>query len=398
MRILFPLLLLLAALPASAQLAVRGDTVYTMAGSPMTDAVVLVGADGKIERVGAAANLRIPEGYRVLEARVVTPGLVDGRSTVGLSGFLNQDDDQDMLDRGGALQPALRALDAYNARDELVEWLLSFGVTTVHTGHAPGALAAGQTTIVKTAYGTLDEALVDSTTMLAMTLGPSIRGYFDSPGTRARAVAELRRALYEALAYARKRTAGDQPLDLDKEVLAAVADGRMPALLEAHHATDILTALRLGREFPRMRLVLSGVSEAYLVLDEIQAAGVPVILHPPMARATGERENATFETARQLHEAGIPFTLQSGYEAYVPKTRVVLFEAAMAAAYGLPRTAALESVTIGAARLLGVDDRVGSLEPGKDADLVLFDGDPLEYTSHVCAVVVDGRVVSEACR
>ena len=400
MRYLLLLLpLLVCAPPASAQLAVRGGTVYTMAGAPITDGVVLVGRDGTIERVGAASAVRVPNGYRVLEAAVVTPGLVDGRSTVGLSGLLNQDQDQDALDRGDALQPSLRALDAYNAQDELVAWLLGFGITTVHTGHAPGALAAGQTVIVKTAYPTLDEALVDSTAMLAMTLGPSIRDHFDTPGTRARAMADLRRALYDALAYDRKRRSGDEEaLDLDKEALVAVATGAMPALLTAHRANDILTALRLAREFPQMRLVLDGASEAYLVLDQLREAGIPVILHPTMMRAGGETENASFETAARLHEAGIPFTLQSGYEAYVPKTRVVLFEAAIAAANGLPQEAALAAITRDAAQILGIEDRVGSLEAGKDADLVLFDGDPLEYTSHVCTVIVDGRVANEGCR
>ena len=399
---LLGLLGLLLAAPAEAQLAVRGDTVYTMAGPPLVDGVVLVGADGRIERVGAAAQVGVPDGYRVLEAVVVTPGLVDARSTVGLSGLLNQEQDQDALDEGAPLQPALRALDAYNAADDLVAWLLGFGVTTVHTGHAPGALAAGQTAIVKTAYPTLDEALVDSTAMMAMTLGPSLRRRFESPGTRARAVADLRRALYEALDHDRKREADDpddRPArDLDKEALAAVAQGRMPALLEVHRANDILTALRVAEEFPRMRLVLSGASEVYHVLDAVRAARVPVVLHPTMMRAGGETENATLETARRLHEAGVPFAFQSGYESYVPKTRVVLFEAAVAAAYGLPREAALAAVTRDAARILSIDARVGSLEPGKDGDLALFDGDPLEHTTHVCAVVVDGRVVREDCQ
>lgn len=398
-RLFLFLVLAVQVRPTSAQLAVRGETIYTMAGPTIADGVVLVGRDGKIERVGAADRVRIPSNYRVLEAAVVTPGLIDARATVGLSGFLNQEQDRDALDLGDPLQPALRAMDAYNARDELVEWLLSFGITTVHTGHAPGALAAGQTTIVKTAYRTLDEALVDSTTMQAMTLGSSIRGYFDKPGTRARAVADLRRSLYEALEYHRKRAGEDPPeRDLDKEALAAVATGRMPALLEAHRANDILTALRLVREFPEMRMILSGASEAYLVLDELREMGVPVILHPTMMRARGERENATMETANLLHEAGILFAIQSGYESYVPKTRVVLFEAAIAAAYGLPREAALAAITIDAARILGIENLVGSIEEGKDADLVLFDGDPLEYTSHVCAVIVDGRVVREECK
>ena len=396
---LLALLAVVVAAPALAQdaLVVYGDTVYTMAGPPIVGGAVVV-RDGRIAEVGPASSVAVPAGAREVRGAVVTPGLVDARSTVGLSGLLNQSQDQDALDTGSALQPGLRALDAYNARDELVEWLLALGVTTVHTGHAPGALAAGQTTVVKTAYPTLDAALVDSTAMLAMTVGPAVSRAFDDPGTRARAVARIRSALYDGLAYERKRAGDDAPArDLDKEALADVVTGRMPALVEAHRAQDILSVLRLGREFPELDVVLSGAAEAHLVLDEIVAAGVPVVLHPTMARARGEREALAFDTAARLRARGIPFAIQSGYEAYVPKTRVVLFEAAVAAAYGLGREAALESVTLGAARILGLDGRIGSLEAGKDADLVVFDGDPLETVTHVCTVVVDGRVVRDAC-
>lgn len=392
-------LLALAAVPTVAQpaLVVYADTLYTMAGAPIIDGAVVI-QNGTISQVGRVDQVRAPRGARALRGVVVTPGLVDVRSTVGLAGMLNQEQDQDALDGAKALQPSLRALDAYNARDELVEWLLSLGVTTVHTGHSPGALAAGQTTIVKTAYPTLDAALVDSTTMMAMTVGPSIRQNYDAPGTRARAIAEIRAALYEGLAFAEKLDGEEPPpRDLDKEALAAVATGRMPALITANQATDILTVLRLKREFPRLDIVLSGAAEAYLVLDELAEAGIPVALHPTMARAGGETESIAFDTAGKLHQRGIPFAIQSGYEAYVPKTRVVLFEAAVASAYGLDRVAALEAVTIDAAEILGIADRVGSLEVGKDADLVLFDGDPLETVTHVCGVVVDGLVVREEC-
>jgi imidazolonepropionase-like amidohydrolase len=134
------------------------------------------------------------------------------------------------------------------------------------------------------------------------------------------------------------------------------------------------------------------------VADAIKAAGVPVILHATMVRARGETENLSMETAATLRKAGIPVALQSGYESYVPKTRVVLFEAAIAAAHGLSFVDALATVTIDAARILGIAGRVGSLEAGKDADLALFDGDPFEYTSHVVGVVIDGRVVSQEAR
>lgn len=386
-----------AAAPSlDAQVAVRGETVYTMAGAPIPDGVVLI-RDGKVERVGPESQVSIPAGYRTLTAKVVTPGLVDAHSVVGLAGAMNQPHDQDQLERSSPIQPELRAIDAYNAREELVTWLRGFGVTTVHTGHGPGALASGQTMIVKTHGNDVGEALVDSATMVAFTLGPSVSDNFKSPGSRSKGVAMLRAELLKAQDYARKQKRGSEPRDLKLEALAKVLNGEMPALITAQRVPEILAALRLAEEFG-LKMVLDGAAESYLVINEIKKAGIPVILHPTMVRPEGETESASLETAKKLRDAGITVALQSGYEGYVPKTRVVLFEAALAAANGLSFENALRTVTIDAARAIGVERRVGSLEPGKDGDVVLFDGDPFEYTSHVCAVVIEGQVVSEECR
>ena len=131
------------------------------------------------------------------------------------------------------------------------------------------------------------------------------------------------------------------------------------------------------------------------MIDAIKAAGVQVILHPTMYRSHGEAENLSMETASKLRAAGIPVAIQSGYEGYVPKTRVVLFEAALAASNGLTFEQALATITSDAAKILGIADRVGTLEAGKDADVALYDGDPFEYTTHCTAVVIDGQVVSD---
>jgi imidazolonepropionase-like amidohydrolase len=383
---------------ADAQVAVRGETVHTMAGAPIADGVVLIGADGRIERVGSAAEVPIPAGYRTLSARIVTPGLVDARSVVGLAGALNQPHDQDQLDRSSAIQPELRAIDAYNATETLVEWVRSFGVTTLHTGHGPGALVSGQTMTVKTRGDNVAEALVDTTTMVAMTLGRSVAANYRNPGTRARGVALLRAEFLKAREYDRKRGAGEtQGRDLGLEMLARVLAREIPALITAQQVPEILAALRLQEEFG-FRLVLDGAAESYRVVEEIRRAGIPVILHPTMVRLGGETRNASLETAARLREAGIVVALQSGFEGYVPKTRVVLFEAAIAAANGLGMEGALRTITIDAARAIGADARVGSLERGKDGDVVLFDGDPFEYTSRVCAVLIEGVVVREECR
>ncbi len=382
---------------AAAQLAVQAEMLYTMAGAPLKNGVVLI-KDGKIEAVGA--NLTIPNGYRTLKAKVVTPGLIDAHSVVGLAGILNYNHDQDQLELSEAIQPELRAEDAYNAEERLVKWIRDHGVTTVHTGHGPGALASGQTMIVKTDANTVTEAIVQTPAMVAFTLGTSVSQNYKKPGARAKGAAMLREEFLKAQDYAKRMQAKDpskRPArDLRMEILNEVLTGKLPALFTVHRATDILTALRLQKEFG-FKLVLDGAAEAYLVIDDIKKAGVPVIVHPPMMRTVGDGENASLETAAKLRQAGIKVALQSGYESYVPKTRVVLFEAAIAAANGLSFEEALRTITIDAAEILGIAKRVGSLEKGKDADLVLFDGDPFEYTSHVCTVIINGKIVKEPC-
>ncbi|MDQ2921839.1 MAG: hypothetical protein M3R52_09565, partial [Acidobacteriota bacterium] len=172
---LFALLAICAPRISAQQLAVQGDTVYTMAGQPIRDGVVLI-RDGKVEQVGTATEVKIPAGSKTVRAKVVTPGLIDARSVVGLSGFLNQPHDQMQLELSASVQPELRATDAYNARERLVEWLRSFGVTTVHTGHAPGALISGQTMIVKTYGDEVDDAVIVPSAMVAATLGTAGMG------------------------------------------------------------------------------------------------------------------------------------------------------------------------------------------------------------------------------
>ena len=379
---------------AQAQVAVKGETVWTMAGEPIKNGVVLV-KDGKIEAVGPASQISIPAGYRTISAKVVTPGLIDAHSVIGLNGYLNQPHDQMALDGSATVQPELRAIDAYNSEEKLVEWVRGLGVTTIHTGHQPSALISGQTMIAKTVGKTVDEATIVQTAMVAVTLGQDgLAGQGKSPGTRAKGAAMLRGELIKAQENAAK---AEQPKDLKSVIMMRVIKREIPLLVTAHRAQDIITAIRIAKEF-NIRIVLDGVSEAHLVLNEIKAAGFPVIVHPTMFRAGGETENLSMETASKLKAAGIPFALQSGYEGYVPKTRVVLFEAAVAAANGLSFRDALATITIDAAKILGLDSRLGSLEKGKDADIAMYDGDPFEYTSHCTGTIVDGKVVSEVVR
>ena len=405
------LILIIASLltaPAMAQdLVVRGDLVYTSAGDPIENGVVVI-RDGKIAAVGPSSDVLAPEGVETVSAKVVTPGLIDAHSVVGLAGYLNQPHDQDQRERSEAIQPELRAIDAYNARETLVRWLREHGVTTIHTGHGPGEIVSGQTLIAKTTGDTVDEAVIVPAAMVAATLGQgALVGGSDgrkSPGSRAKVIAMLRAELLKASEYVDKQDAAAKDDDKDapsrnlrSEALARVIRKEVPLLVTVHRHNDILSALRVADEFD-IDIVLDGASESYLVADEIKAAGVPVIVHPSMTRAYGEKENLSFTTAKVLRDAGIPIAFQSGFESYVPKTRVVLFEAAITLQYGMKFGEALDTLTIDAAKLLGIDDRVGSIEVGKDGDLALFDGDPFEYMTHVVGTVIEGEQVSDARR
>ncbi len=392
-------------------IAVRGQQVWTMGPQGVIENGVVVIEDGEISAVGPATTVTIPAGMRVLEAPIVTPGLVDAHSTVGLTGYLNQPDDQDQLDDSSPVQPHLRAIDAYNPHDRLVQWLRELGITTVHTGHGPGALVSGQTMVVKTVGNTVDEALVEDGTMVVANLGSWALDRESSPGTRAKQIAMLRQALLTAQSGGEEwegdeNESEDEDKDEDaergsrnlvNEAFETVIRGERPLLVTANRAQDIQSALRLADEFG-ITVIIDGAADAHMMLDELREAGVSVVLHPTMARNEGELENAAFTTASVLAEAGIPFALQSGYEAYVPKSRVVLWEAGFAAGNGLPRENALASITINAARIIGMDDRIGSLEVGKHGDVALFNGDPFEYTSHVTGVVIEGVQVSDAVR
>ncbi|MEM7755648.1 MAG: amidohydrolase family protein [Planctomycetota bacterium] len=391
---------------AAAQVAVKAETLHTMASDAIENGVVLIGADGKIERVGA--GLRVPDGYEVYECAVATPGLVDVRATAGLTGLYNVDHDQDQLETSAPIQPQLRAIDAYNPREKLVAYIRSFGVTTIHTGHGPGELISGQTLIAKTRGATIRESVIDPAKGVAATLSPSAhRSGGKSPGTRAKAMEMMRAELLKAQAYAEKVAKaasggggdGDDDEDSSKapdrdlklEALAEVLSGEAPLIVMANRSQDIANALRLQEEFG-FTMWLDMGAECYLHMDELKARGVPVLLHPTMYRAWGESSNLSYGTAKTLAENGVPFAISSGYEGYVPKVRVVLFEAAVAAGYGeLGFERGLRSVTIDAAEILGIADRVGSIEAGKDGDIAMYDGDPFEYTTHCVGVLIEGE-------
>ena len=376
-------------------LVVRSEQLHTGTGEIVADAVIAV-RDGRIESIGVEAR-----GAHEISAQVVTPGFIDVHTSAGLSGLRNVDAVLDQDERTGPDGSALRALDAFDPRDPLLRFLLEHGVTTVQTGPGPANPIAGQAGIFRTHGVNADEMVIRFPSAMVFNLGEVPKAtYQKSRGssTRMGTAALIRKRLDDGRHYAKEsgRLFGERPpKDSGLDALGRVANGALPAIFVARRADDILTALRLSREFELQSAVAAG-TEAYLVRDELVLAGVPVFVGPVMERvAAPEAENASYENAALLAERGIPFAIRSGFEAYVPKNRVLLFEAAIAAANGLGSEASLRAITLGAAELLGLQEEYGSIEPGKVADLVLFDGDPFEYTSHVTAVVAGGEVVFE---
>lgn len=402
---MMPLFAALLSVNASAtDLVIVAEQVFTVSGPVIEDGVVYI-EDGRITKIGREDDLPIPEGTPHLQTQVLTPGLVDGLSVAGLTGVMNQGNDQDHRERSSPLNPQLRALDGYNPWEDLVGWLREHGITTVVAGPSPGNLISGRTLIASTESAPLDEVVRVPEGAMVFTLGEMPKSLFagrGGPESRMGTAAEVRQALAGAKEYAERRAlpvADRPPIDLGQEALVSVLNRQTRAVIVAHRSDDILTALRIAKEF-NLDLILAGGTEAYLVRDAIRAADVPVLVGPVMVRSWGvsETSNASFENAQLLHEVGIPIGFTSGFESYVPKVRVVLWEAAISAANGLGGHDALHGLTLGAAQIWGLEDSIGSIEVGKRADLALFDGDPFEYTSHVCGVIIGGNVVSETCR
>jgi imidazolonepropionase-like amidohydrolase len=392
------------------KVAIVADKLYTCGGDHREGkpGVVLI-EDGKI--AGVVEGSKPPEGYEEMRAAYVTPGLIDAKTTAGISGEYNLPADQDQDEATDPNTADVRAFDSFNPSERLIEYINSYGVTTIQVAPGLSNPIAGQAAIFKTrgekAPGmTAEQMAVKQVSALVFDLGESPKAAYGArkkpPATRMMTAEIIRKAFNDAQAYAKKwddwnksekKDASKQPShDLRLTILARVLKGEVPTIFNAYREDDIMTAIRIAKEF-EIKTIISSATEGYLVRDAIKASGAQVLAGPTLERIAGlETMNATVENAALLEDVAIPVALMTGYESYVPKNRVLLLEAGVAAANGLGFDRALRASTIDSARILGISDRVGSLEKGKDADVVLYDGDPFEYTSHATAVLVDGKM------
>jgi imidazolonepropionase-like amidohydrolase len=394
--------LALAAGPAGAQtIAIVGGTVHPVSGPPIQNGTVII-RDGRIAQVGA--GIAVPAGAVRIDAtgKWVTPGLIESNTQLGIRevGSLNETNDAEIrgvMERRESqdqVQSSFIVTEGLNPRSMVIPVTRIMGVTTAVT-RPTGSLISGQGAMIDLLGDRVGDMTIVSPVAMYASMGENVRNAVGGP--RAAVTMRIREVLEDARAYARNRQSferGDtrefSVSRLDLEALQEVLAGRQPLVVEAHRASDIQLALRIADEY-RIRLIVSGGTEAWMVADDLARARVPVIVKvlnnlPQNFESLG----ATYENAARLRRAGVQVAITSGetWKAYNIRQ-----EAGNAVAYGLPYDEALRAMTLYPAQIFGVADRYGSLEPGKVANVVVWDGDPLELLTSVEHVIIRGRQV-----
>jgi imidazolonepropionase-like amidohydrolase len=393
---LAPMLLIASmSLAQEAPQAFVNARIIPMAG-PVIERGVLVVQDAKILAVGPASSVQVPGGAKRhdLDGKTIMPGLVDTHSHIGGgSGG----------DRSAPIQPDVRILDALDVRNTGIRRARAGGITTVNVMPGSGHLLSGQTLYVKLRRGsTIDDLLIRDQEGhvaggLKMANGTNSIDDPPFPGTRAKSAALARKAFVEAIDYREKlKRAGDDPekrpaRDLGLETLLEVLDGQRVVHFHTHRHDDILTVIRLSKEFG-FKPVLQHVSEGWKVADEIAKAGLAcsvIVLDSPGGKI--EAKDVSLTTGAVLDKAGVLVGFHT--DDYITDSRLFLRSAALAVRAGLARERALAALTTAGAQMLGLEQRIGSLEAGKDADFIVLSGDPLSVYTHVEQTWIGGEKV-----
>jgi imidazolonepropionase-like amidohydrolase len=381
-------------------LLIRNAKLYTMDDLGLLDGGdVLINGD-KIAFVGM--NLSAP-GARVIDARgaYVTPGLVDAHSHIGMWEDGQREETGDGNEETDPVTPQMRALDAINPVDRCFQDAVRAGVITVATGPGSANVLGGQFLAMKTAGSSLAEMVVREPLAMKAAFGENPKSVYGKEGkrpkTRMATAAILREAFIEAKEYLQKCANPDPekrpPRSLKLEALGMVLRRELPLKMHAHRADDILTAIRLAKEF-NLLATIEHCTEGYRIADEVRAAGFGVILGPLISeRSKPELKNLTMEAPAILHRAGVKFALATDHG--VVPAQYLSVQAGLCVREGLPEEIALRAITIRAAEMIGLQDRVGSLRPNKDADVVLFNGHPLEARTRASLVIANGNIVYE---
>ena len=388
---------------AGNSIAITGGRVVPIEGDPIEGGTVLL-ADGKIAAV-AGADFEPPPGTDVIDAagKWVLPGFIDAHAHLGVyeegTGWAGADTNE----LTGPVQAQVRALDAINPAEEGFRDAIAGGVLAVNINPGSGNPIGGQTVAIRCWGRTVDDMVLREPAGLKSALGENPKRVYgdkkETPATRLGTAAVIRAAFVDANNYLAKQQAENQsseraeltPRDLKLEALARVLRREIPWRQHCHRADDIATAMRIAAEFG-YDLVIDHGTEAYLIADKIAAAGIPVVIGPLLtSRSKVELRNRSLANPGRLAAAGVTIAITTDHP--VVPIHFLIHQVTLAVKEGLDRETALRAVTINPARIIGVADRLGSLTVGKDADLVIWSGDPLDVMSRAEVAYIGGREI-----
>lgn len=388
-------------------LFIKNANILTMAEKNYDNGFISAN-DGKISGIGdMTAMPEVSESDTVIDARGMTlmPGLIDSHNHIGMvedSVGFEGDDVNEMTD---PITPQLRAIDGIYHRDRAFEEALQSGVTTVITGPGSANVIGGQFAALKTYGRTVDEMVIKEPCAMKIAFGENPKAVYNEkhqiPTTRMATAALLREQLYKAKEYMEAlqeyeadREENDKPeFDIKLDALIPVIKGELMVKAHAHRTDDIFTAIRIAKEF-NLDMTLDHCTEGWLVADILKESGYNVILGPILTdRAKNELKNQTMKAPGILSKAGINVAIMTDHPC-VPIQHLML-SASLAAREGMEPEEALKAITIHAARCIKLDMRIGSLEIGKDADMVLYTGYPLDYSNKIKMTFINGQLVYE---
>lgn len=379
---------------------IKNGKIYTMTGTVIENGVIEI-QNGKIKGIGK--TLPIPDNAEVIDAsgKLIFPGFIDAHCHIGMweeaMGF-EGDDGNEMTD---PITPHLRAIDSINPMDEAFENARKGGITTAATGPGSANVIGGTFTVLKLAGDRVDDMVLKETLAMKCAFGENPKRVYNDkkqmPSTRMGTAAKLREALAKAVEYRNKieDAAGDRTkmptYDMKLEALLPVIKGEIPLKAHAHRADDIFTAIRIAKEFG-VKITLDHCTEGHLIADHLAKEGLPAIIGPSFGNKSKiELSNKTFDTPKALVDAGVKIAIMT--DSPVIPLEYLTMCAALAHKAGLDEMEALKCISINAAEILGVSDRIGSLEVGKDADIVIWNGHPFDLQSKVEKTLINGEVV-----
>jgi len=379
---------------------IKNGHIKPMVGAELENGCILLGDDGKIAAIGE--SLTAPEGAQIIDAegRLVTPGCVEAHCHLGLHNEILRWEGADYNESTDPVTPQMRAIDSFNPMDGMLDNAIRGGVTTACAGPGSANVVGGTFTTVKLVGKRIDNMILTENAAMKCAFGENPKSAYGqnkkAPKTRMATAAILRELLFKARNYKEAKDAGKEPkFDMKLEAMLPVMRGEIPLKAHAHRADDIFTSIRIAKEFG-VKLTLDHCTEGALIADELAKDGYPALVGPSFGnKSKPELRNKTYETAAVLHKAGVKVCIIT--DAPVITIENLPMCAGFAARAGLPMEEAWKAITINPAEILGVADRVGSLEVGKDADVVIWKDDPLRcIAGDAYMTIVDGKVVYTA--